>query len=117
MVLIEDQMQSLKTSNLESLPCSIGVLSLVNLLLGLFSHPPNHQGSPFDVIVVPQVVSLSLLLHAVQYGHRGHKVHHLPSGQEVKVGPAVPASIAIAGEAQGWLRSLFSLSWLNGRES
>jgi len=82
-----------------------------------FSHPPNHQGSPFDVIVVPQVVSLSLLLHAVQYGHRGHKVHHLPSGQEVKVGPAVPASIAIAGEAQGWLRSLFSLSWLNGRES
>lgn len=56
---------------------------------------------PFDVIVVSQVMPLPLLLHTVQHGHGGHEVHYLPSGQQVKVGPAVSATVAIAGDAQG----------------
>ena len=64
------------------------------------------QASPFDVVVVSQVVPLPLLLHAVEHGHRGHEVHDLPRGQQVKVGTAVSAAVAIAGDAQGWLRSL-----------
>lgn len=68
------------------------------------------QASPFDVIVVSQVVPLPLFLHAVEHGHRGHEVHYLPCGQQVKVGTAVSATVAIAGDAQGWLRSLFGIA-------
>ena len=44
---------------------------------------------------------LPLLLHTVQHGHGGHEVHDLPGRQQVKVGPTVPAAVAIAGDAQG----------------
>ena len=72
--------------------------------IGSTPKPGFFPNSPFDVVVVPQVVSLSLLFHTVQHSHGSHKVHHLPGGQEVKVSPAVPASIAIAADAQGWVK-------------
>lgn len=68
------------------------------------SHPQIRPDSPSDVIVVTQVVPLSLFFHTVQHSHGGHKVDHLPGGKEVKVGPAVPASVAVAGDAQGWVK-------------
>lgn len=54
--------------------------------------------SPFDIIVVAQVMSLLLLLSVVQHYHRGIEVDDLSCGQEVEVGPAVTSTVAIPGQ-------------------
>ena len=64
----------------------------------------SSQASPLDVVIVSQVVPLPLLLHAVEHSHGGHEVHYLPRGQQVKVGAAVSATVAIAGDARGLVK-------------
>lgn len=54
--------------------------------------------SPFDIIVVSQVVSLLLLLSIVEHHHRGVEVDDLSRGQEVEVGAAVPSTVAVSGQ-------------------
>lgn len=54
--------------------------------------------SPFDIIIVSQVVSLLLLLSVVEHHHRGVEVDDLSRGQEVEVGPAVPSTVAVSGQ-------------------
>lgn len=51
--------------------------------------------SPFDIIVVAQVVALLLLLGVVQHHHRGVEVDDLACGQQVKVGAAVTPTVAV----------------------
>lgn len=53
--------------------------------------------SPFDVVVVAQVVSLLLLLRVVQHHHRGVEVDDLSRGQQVEVGAAVTSAVAVPG--------------------
>lgn len=68
--------------------------------------------SPLDIIVVAQVVALLLLLCVVQHHHRGVEVDDLPCGQQVKVGAAVPPTVAVPvqccceGETDVQLRSV-----------
>ena len=57
-------------------------------LVGVKTHTP-------DVLGVAQVVPLALVLHVVENHHGGHEVGHLPRGEEVEVGPGVPASVAV----------------------
>lgn len=51
--------------------------------------------SPFDIIIVAQIVPLLLLLSVVQHHHRGVEVNDLSGGQQVEVGAAVTATVAI----------------------
>lgn len=51
--------------------------------------------SPFDIVVVAQVVSLLLLLGVVQHHHRGVEVDDLSCGQQVEVGAAVTSAVAV----------------------
>lgn len=53
--------------------------------------------SPFDIVVVAEVVSLLLLLGVVQHNHGGVEVHDLPSGQQVEVGAAVTPAVPVPG--------------------
>lgn len=54
--------------------------------------------SPFDIIIVSQVMSLLLLLSIVEHHHRGIEIDNFSSGQEVEVGPAVTSTVAISGQ-------------------
>ncbi len=53
--------------------------------------------SPFDIVIVAQVVSLLLLLSVVQHHHRGVEVDDLSCGQQVEVGAAVTSTVAVPG--------------------
>ena len=53
--------------------------------------------SPFDIVVVAQVVSLLLLLGVVQHHHGGVEVDDLSCGQQVEVGAAVAATVTVPG--------------------
>lgn len=52
--------------------------------------------SPFDIIIVSQVVSLLLLLSVVQHHYRSVKVDNFSCGQQVEVGAAVTTTVAIS---------------------
>lgn len=56
-----------------------------------------ERSSPFNVVVVTEVVSLLLLLHVVQNHHRGVEVNDLSRGQQVEVGAAVTATVPVPG--------------------
>lgn len=62
-------------------------LMLSRLLWGIFS--------PFNIVVVAQVMSLLLLLCVVQNHHRGIEVDNLSRRQQVQVGAAVTSTVAI----------------------